>query len=126
VANAASVNVAGMAGLRKYVDRMGKGGKKVLRAAMEAATEPAFKLTQERCPVKTGKLVRSGRISIRVGAKQITAKILYGGPDVPYAAWRHEQVGTPGAKWVEITVAGYPFVVHLAGLIDLEAMAAGA
>lgn len=125
-----AVETKGVDGLRKAFERFGKGGRKVLRGAMEQALRPAFDETQERVPVESGRLKRTGRISIRAGEKQVTAKILYGGDLAPYALKVHEdlEASHPNggqSKFVESVVRGYPFLQHLASLVNLTEVAKG-
>lgn len=110
--------------------RLDKGAKKELKRVMGAIALPLFERTQALVPVKKGDLKASGRISIRVGTKQLTLSIKYGTADVMYAAKIHEdlELAHPNggqAKYVESVVRGYPFLEVLAALIDLKGMLAG-
>lgn len=125
-----AITTSGLPNLKAALLRFGKGGRRVLREAMIEALRPAFEETQDRVPVKSGKLKASGRISVRAGEKQLTAKILYGGDGVPYALIVHENLehdhpNGGQAKYVESVVRSYPFAQHLAGLIKLDDMARG-
>lgn len=107
-----------------------KNGKKQLRGLMTALAEPIFQQTQERVPVKKGDLKASGRISVRVGAKQITLAIKYGNDRVLYAAriendleLKHPNGGQ--AKYVESVVRTFPFAEEVARRIDLRWMLGG-
>jgi hypothetical protein len=54
--------------------------------------EPVFDLSQLYCPVKTGKLQDSGRISAHETGTRVRVDISYGdGANVPYAAIVHER-----------------------------------
>ncbi len=110
--------------------RLDKGSKLELKRVMGAIALPLFERTQAIVPVKKGKLKASGRISIRVGTKQLTLSIKYGNAEVQYAAKIHEdlELAHPHggqAKYVESVVRGYPFLEVLAALIDLKSMLAG-
>jgi hypothetical protein len=110
--------------------RLDKGAKSELKRVMHAIALPLFERTQELVPVEKGDLKASGRISIRVGNKQLTLSIKYGNDQVLYAARQHEDLTLKHpnggqAKYVESVVRGYPFLEVLAALIDLKGMLAG-
>ncbi len=113
-----------------WLRTLDKSGKKELRKSMGSVALPLFEKTQEIVPVKKGKLKASGRISIRVGDKQITLTIKYGDDGTPYAAKIHEDLELTHphggqAKYVESVVRGYPFLEVLAALIDLKRLVEG-
>lgn len=63
-------------------------------ANVHRAIMPTFGLSQVYCPIKTGKLLDSGKVEVHYAKKhRIRAKISYGGNgSVPYAAIVHEDV----------------------------------
>lgn len=100
--------------------------RKQMRAAMVETATDYFRQTQERVPVRSGDLKSTGRVSVRVGDKQVMARILYGDrTKVRYAVIVHERVGAAfrsgQAKYVESVVAGKgrEFTERLAKRLDV-------
>lgn len=90
------------------LDKFGGEVRKDMRRAMISVATRKLAVTQERVPIRTGKLKRTGRVSVRVGAKQVMARIIYGDDKVKYAVYVHEnlearhKVGQ--AKYVESVI----------------------
>ena len=88
--------------LKRIADSVPDQGEQALMAEAEVLVEQA----RERVPVDTGALKRSIRAEgpTRRG-RDIEAKIVAGGPDVPYAALVHEDLDAQhpegGAKFLE-------------------------
>lgn len=91
------------------VDRFIFEARKDMRKAMLVVGERKLAITQERVPRRTGKLAKTGRVSVRVGEKQVMVRLKYGDDEeVKYAIWVHEnltnkhEVGQ--AKYVESVI----------------------
>lgn len=117
----------GFTGQKELVERLQRyasEARKKMRVALVELGEEKLRITQERVPYKTGKLHNTGRISVRVGEKQITLKILYGDDTVNYAWWVHENLeakhsGGRRAKYVESVVLETKFSEELAAKLGL-------
>jgi len=100
-----------------------QGMRKELRGAVKEVGQDKLAITQDRVPVKTGKLQRSGRLLVMVSPKKedIRISIVYGGPDVPYALRVHETHKTK-SKFVESVIleAAPTAAGEIAGKIDLK------
>lgn len=91
--------------LERAIDEM----PKELRKAVQAVVQPIFEVTQQRVPVKDGDLKATGRMTVFVSPKrdEIGARIVYGGPEAPYARRVHEDLEAEdkgdgrGPKFVE-------------------------
>jgi hypothetical protein len=102
--------------------------KKQFRAGLVEVGKEKLEITKQIVPYKTGALQGTGRISVRVGEKQTTLKILYGGPDAPYALRVHEDLNAKHnngrrAKFVESVVLQTRLGEELADKFDLAAAA---
>lgn len=96
---------------------------KAFRAALVELGDVVFAKTQDRVPVKTGKLKGTGRVTVRAGAQQVVMGIHYGNDEVRYAGRVHEDLKarhTIGqAKYVESVVNETDFGGELASRVKL-------
>jgi ribosomal 50S subunit-recycling heat shock protein len=108
--------MARLLGFRDYA-------RKDMRLAVKAIAQGKLEITQERVPVKSGALKATGRISVRVGEKQVTARIIYGDGDVRYAANVHEDLSAQHkngqAKYVESVINETDFGAEVATALTL-------
>lgn len=125
MASVGGFSVTGVKDLVKNLAQLEKGTKKQLRKAIVELAKEKLAITQERVPVKKGKLKATGRASVRVGAKQLTAKILYGDDEVKYAVRQHEDLSLQhkvgGPKYVESVINETRFAEELGARFDLAA-----
>lgn len=91
-------NVSGIKDTRKAILTVEKdiakflnGIKELTAGALQYALEPTFELSQEYCPVKTGRLKGSGYIKVTSTAFGPRGVVGYAPRnDPPYATWVHE------------------------------------
>jgi hypothetical protein len=110
--------------LRANLGKLERGLRRQLREIVVEILDEAFDKTQEIVPYKKGRLSRSGRTSVRVGAQQVSGKIIYGGPDAPHALRQHEGLELEHkngrqAKYVESVVRQVDFPREIARRINL-------
>jgi len=117
--------------------RFATESRKQFRGGLVEVGKEKLELTKQIVPYKTGRLQGTGRISVRVGRgtsiahrgqEQVTLKIIYGGPDAPYAIRLHEDLSLKHnngrrAKYVESVVLQTRLGEELAGKFDLPAAA---
>ena len=109
--------MARLLGFRDYA-------RKDMRLAVKAIAQDKLAITQERVPVKSGDLKATGRVSVRVGEKQVTARIIYGDADVRYGPKVHEDLGAKHsgggqAKYVESVINETDFGAEVATALTL-------
>jgi hypothetical protein len=119
-------SITGVKDLVKNLAQLEKGTKKQLRKAIVVIAKQKLAISQERVPVKSGKLKATGRASVRVGAKQLTAKLIYGSDEVKYAARIHEDLTLRHprggqSKYVESVINETDFAAEVAASFDLAA-----
>jgi hypothetical protein len=98
--------------------------RKEFRAALLELGQEKLVVMQQRVPYKTGALHDTGRVSVRVGAKQVVLAIRFGSPEAWYAARAHEDLETQfeggrQAKYAESVALETDLGMELARKVDL-------
>src|SRR5262245_17639352 len=101
--------VIGMVEANKRYLNFIRGTQEETREALQFELQETFDETQPLVPVKTGALKSSGKVIdvVSEGSHIIGGKIVYGGPEVPYAIFVHEDLEAEHpnggqAKFVEV------------------------
>ena len=86
------LTISGVDRTLRALSTLERGTKKQLREALDEVMAEKFAETQDRVPVKSGKLKASGRYNVRVSSNQLTGRITYGDDEAWYAAKVHEDL----------------------------------
>lgn len=101
MSNGLRVTLTGDAAMKKKLERLSIEMPLIARRGTREWAQEKLAIAQERAPVKSGKLRDSGKVRITIGKRatlfgqkasksgDISASIVFGGPDVPYARLRH-------------------------------------